>query len=158
MKKLVLGFTVLMLCLVVSVQAQKNDHRTKLIKEYYKVLDNGNAAQLNEILSADLKDHDLHDPTANPVENIKGLVGALDAGFKDSHHDLEIVKTIGKDELFVRWKMTGKHVGEFFGNPASGKELVFHGHDFFRFENGKIVEVWHVEDLLGMVMQMKGEH
>lgn len=39
----------------------------------------------------------------------------------------------------IEWEWKGKHVGEFLGIPAAGKETVVRGMTFHTYENGKIV-------------------
>lgn len=136
-----------------SAQTNKMDKRNEIATAYYKILDNGKADKMDDLLAPNLIDHDGHG--GNAVEEIKGLTLALKAGFSKSKHELEVVELIGEDKVFVRWRMTAKHTGEFFGAPASDKEVNFVGHDLLRVEAGKVVEIWHVENLLGMFEQMK---
>jgi steroid delta-isomerase-like uncharacterized protein len=39
----------------------------------------------------------------------------------------------------IEWEWHGRHVGEFLGVPAAGKETVVRGMTFHTYENGKIV-------------------
>jgi steroid delta-isomerase-like uncharacterized protein len=39
----------------------------------------------------------------------------------------------------IEWEWRGKHVGEFLGVPAAGKETVVRGMTFHAYEHGKIV-------------------
>ena len=133
---------------------QMNNNKD-LAKQYYEILDNGNADALDRLLATNLIDHDGH--SENPIEEIKGLTLALKHGFTNQHHKLEEVLMVESDKIFVRWRMTGTHTGEFFGNPASGKSVNFVGHDLLQIEDGKITQIWHVENLLGMVEQMNAE-
>ena len=45
-------------------------------------------------------------------------------------------------------------VDTIFGFPGDGLRLKLRGIDFYRVEDGRIVESWHVEDMLGLMMQM----
>lgn len=138
-----------------TTQTQTMDNRNEIAKTYYQILDNGAADKMDDLLAPNLIDHDGHG--GNAVEGIKGLTLALKNGFSNSKHELEVVELIGKDKVFVRWRMTANHTGEFFGAPASNKPVNFVGHDLMRIENDKITEIWHVENLLGMFEQMKAE-
>ena len=132
-----------------------SDLRTEIGKRYYKVLDSGKPDGMNDLLSPNLVDHDGHG--GNPVEEIKGLTASLGTGFENGLHVIEELHLIEDDRIFIRWRMTGKHVGEFFGVPGSGAEVDFVGHDLIRVEDGLIAEIWHVEDLLGVMGQISGE-
>ena len=138
-----------------TAQTKEMDKRSEIATSYYQILDNGSVDKMDKLLASTLIDHDGHG--GNAVEGIKGLTTALSTGFSDSKHDLEVVELIGEDKIFVRWRMTAKHTGEFFGVPASNQSVDFVGHDLFKLEDGKIVEIWHVENLLGMFEQMKSE-
>jgi steroid delta-isomerase-like uncharacterized protein len=39
----------------------------------------------------------------------------------------------------IEWEWRGRHVGEFLGVPAAGKETAVRGMTFHTYENGKIV-------------------
>ncbi len=85
---------------------------------------------------------------------MQNLITALHEGFEEISHDLEKIYFIDGDKVFVRWKMTGKHTGSFFNIPSSNKNILLHGHDLFRVVEGKIVEQWHVEQLLSLINQI----
>ncbi len=48
----------------------------------------------------------------------------------------------------------GTHNGAMMGMPATGKEATFAWMDMYRIEDGEMVEVWHVEDIAGMLQQL----
>jgi predicted ester cyclase len=47
-----------------------------------------------------------------------------------------------------RTQFTGTNDGPYEGRPATGNKLVFSTSDFYRIENGKIVERWDVVETL----------
>lgn len=145
---------ILTMCIVaISCKQTKNTPPNKSVAtQYYQILDSGEADKLDNILSNALIDHDGH--STNPVEEIKELTNSLGSGFSQLNHKIEILELIGQDSVFVRWRMTGKHIGPFFGVPASSKNVDFVGHDLLLIKEGKIVEIWHVENLLGLMEQI----
>jgi predicted ester cyclase len=155
MKRTVLLLIASVFTLSCIAQSKEMENRNEIAKLYYEILDNGDIDKMDTLLSKNLIDHDSHG--GNAVEEIKGLTLSLKNGFTDSNHNLEVVELIGDDRIFVRWRMTAKHTGEFFGVPASNKSVNFVGHDLLRVKDNKIVEIWHVENLLGMFEQMKSE-
>ena len=44
----------------------------------------------------------------------------------------------------------------FFGLPASNTDISLVATDIWRIENGKIAEVWHVENLMEVILQSGG--
>lgn len=86
-------------------------------------------------------------------ENIKNIAVAYNAGVAD--WEIDHVDTISAgDKAAIRFNAAGKHVGELFGVPSTGKRLEFTGIDIFRIENGKIAEMWQEVDFLGVMKQM----
>lgn len=58
------------------------------------------------------------------------------------------------DKVVDRWTARGTHPGELIGIPPTGKEVTITGMDILRISNGKIAEIWHQEDMLGMMQQL----
>ena len=50
--------------------------------------------------------------------------------------------------------MTGTHTGDAFGFAASGNPVEINGSDIMRVVDGKITEIYHVEELLKLTQQM----
>ena len=48
----------------------------------------------------------------------------------------------------------GKHEGELFGIPRTGKDIRVSGIAIWRIEDGKIVEHWHETNQLGLMQQL----
>ncbi|HEX9116462.1 MAG TPA: ester cyclase [Anaerolineae bacterium] len=72
-----------------------------------------------------------------------------------SNISLRVDDLFGQDDRVVdRWTFSGTQTGEFMGLPATGRKFTMNGIDECRIENGKIAEVWHVEDILGMMRQL----
>lgn len=129
------------------------DLRVEIAHEFYRCFDKNQSEKLCEIISDTFLDHDAQDKQ-NGLEESQNLILALHEGFSHISHELEQIHLIGKDKIFVRWKMTGKHTGTFFHIPSSEKDIVLRGHDLFRIVEGKIVELWHIEQLLSLVSQL----
>jgi steroid delta-isomerase-like uncharacterized protein len=61
------------------------------------------------------------------------------------------------DKVAIRWTARGKHVGSFFGEQPTGKEIVVQGMHFHTIVDGKISEDREVIDFDGFKQQL-GEH
>lgn len=46
------------------------------------------------------------------------------------------------------------HGGEFAGLPPTGKQVMIEGLELFRVADGRIVEMWHHDDLLSLLQQL----
>jgi steroid delta-isomerase-like uncharacterized protein len=58
------------------------------------------------------------------------------------------------DRVVTRWTIRGTHEGEFQGVPASGRHMTMTGITVFRVANGKLIEGWTNEDLLGLMVRI----
>jgi predicted ester cyclase len=87
-----------------------------------------------------------HNATIAQVGRKKFLAGIL-AGFSDYHGDIQEILAEG-NRIVVRTVWTGTQDGPFLDLPPSGRKLRFTTADFFRIENGKLVEHWDVVDSL----------
>jgi predicted ester cyclase len=70
---------------------------------------------------------------------------------------LEIVDVIdGGDRVFVRTRVTGTNTGGFpaFGVPPNGNGFDFEAWSVYRFEDGKVVQHWGMNDALALLMQL----
>lgn len=71
---------------------------------------------------------------------------------------VEIVDQVGEgDKVVTRWRARGRHTGTTEDMPhvvPTGKEVEVTGVHIHRLKDGRIVEVWAVDDLLGLMQQM----
>jgi steroid delta-isomerase-like uncharacterized protein len=78
---------------------------------------------------------------------------AFFAAFPGLHISIEDVIAQG-DKVAVRITWQGTHQGEFMGIPPTGKPVTVTGINLYRVANGKIVEEWWQEDILGLMQQL----
>lgn len=92
----------------------------------------------------------------SPMRGLDGymaIIGMMRSGFPDIQWTLE--ETIAEGEkIAARFEMRGTHQGEFFGIPPTGKTIAVKAVNFYRFENGAIVEEYGQPDLLGLMQQI----
>jgi predicted ester cyclase len=132
-----------------STESNKATYRRWIDEVWHK----GNWAAHEELVSPDCKDH-------NPVPGLPpgsaGMV-ALATMLHDGHSDLKwwIDQLMGEGDMVVgRWAMTGVHTGPVFGVPGTGRSAQITGMDMVRLFDGRIVEIWHNEDVIGYLMQI----
>jgi predicted ester cyclase len=58
------------------------------------------------------------------------------------------------DRVMSIAKRTGTHTGEFVGIPPTGKKVTIYRFWLYRIENGKIAELWGMDDTLGQFQQL----
>jgi predicted ester cyclase len=68
---------------------------------------------------------------------------------------VQVLRTVEQgDVLAAQFVLRGRHTGDLFGAPATGRELEVHGATFMRFQDGKVAERWQHVDDLGMMQQL----
>jgi steroid delta-isomerase-like uncharacterized protein len=108
---------------------------------------------LDDIAASDIIQHAGTFPDGVGVDHAKAVLGFLITGFPDVKHTIEDV-IIKDDRVVIRWTATGTQTGEFQGIAPTGKQVTWTGVNIYRFECGKIVEVWAELDGIGRLQQL----
>lgn len=121
----------------------RRDHETHkaLVSELYQAFGSGSVDDLDEIVAADLVDHNPAPGQAAGLEGLKQVIAAFRAAFPDG----EIVPQellADHDKVVARVALTGTQVANFFGIPSMGSPVTANGVETFRFAGGLIVESW----------------
>lgn len=153
----VLALTVLALGLLVTARAHSaSDARSVTLRpvlKLYEAFDTGKLALLDQAVAADYVDHMPLPGVPQGRVGLKRTVAIFRAGLPDLRSTIETTVVEG-DLVVTRLTITGTHLGNFLGVPATGKTIRFAGLDVHRVRNGRVVESWHVEDLLGALGQL----
>lgn len=86
-------------------------------------------------------------------EDLEQLIAHWRSAFPDFRMELEDLVAEG-DVVAARVRYSGTHRGEWFGIPATGRPVDVEEMMFFRFEAGRLVEAWEVDDQLTMRTQL----
>ncbi len=87
------------------------------------------------------------------ARRVKRLFAEFRTAFPDWHE--EVVQLVAEgDTVAGRFRCSGTHLGEFLGNPPTGKRMEVEEVFFMRVENGKFEEFWGLEDSLGRMRQL----
>jgi steroid delta-isomerase-like uncharacterized protein len=113
----------------------------------------GSESALEQTVAEDAVDHNPAPGQPPGLEGFKGAVRAVRAGLPDLRTTVEDVFVSG-NKVAARWTSVGTHEGELMGVPATGREVTISGIDIARLEGGKIAELWHQVDVLGMLQQV----
>jgi predicted ester cyclase len=115
----------------------------------------GDFAVAAEVLAEDLIDHN---PAPGQPSGRAGDIWAARAirkAFPDLTFTPDVI--ISDGEFVVgRWTMKGTNTGVFdlFNLPPTGRPVTMTGQEIFRGRDGHLVEVWHTEDVPGMLTQL----
>jgi predicted ester cyclase len=75
-------------------------------------------------------------------------------GFTGTQHRVLFQRELSDGWVVMHWQMTATHTGDAFGFPASGNPVSINGNDIMRVVDGKITEIYHVEELLKLTQQI----
>lgn len=99
----------------------------------------------------------LHSPAqAEPMrgrQTLKDFIGKLHSAFPDLRVSIEDLVASG-DRVVTRCTTTGTQDGEYFGIPPTGNRVTMTEVQIYRVVNGRIVELWLVFNVLGVLQQL----
>ena len=129
------------------------ENKTIARRYLQEAINQRNMDVLDEIFAPEFVDHTAVPGQAPGVEGLKQFFAMMDAGFPDFRAAVEDVIAEG-DKVAVRFTFHGTHQGEFMNIPPTGRRVTMSGIDILRVVDGKVVELWGQEDVLGMMRQL----
>ncbi|MGH2544540.1 MAG: ester cyclase [Ardenticatenaceae bacterium] len=125
-----------------------------IIRDVYGALNRGNDEAAFQRYAPDFICHmpGLPEPVRG-IEANKAMLAGFRAGFSDIRYDEQAMIAEG-DKVAVRWRWSLKHTGDFQGLSPSGREIAGTTMEFFRIENGQIMEQWTESDNLSFMQQV----
>jgi predicted ester cyclase len=132
----------------------KSNENTRITRRVLRELfEQGKLDAADELIHPDFVNHEA--PPANPQgpEGLKETVSWLRGLWGPMRADIEDEICEG-DKVVARVRMHGRHVGEFLGQEATGKEFATEQIHVYRLQDGKVIEHWSVRDDLGQALQL----
>lgn len=129
------------------------DTTRALLAAFYQAFNSRDLDRLDRVMAADIIDHHPSLGQAPGIAGMKDSFGEFWAAFPD----IEVVNqavVVDGDLAMVRSRCRGTHLGELRGLRPSGATVDFTAIDNWRVGGGRLVEVWHVEDIAGMLVQI----
>jgi len=115
----------------------------------------GRTDTARELIADDLIDHNPYPGQPPGAEGHDWALAMVRRAFPDLRFTADVVVSDGE---FVtgRWTMTGTNSGTFdlFGLPPTGRPVTMTGQEIFRVRDGKLAEIWHLEDVPGVLRQL----
>ena len=124
------------------------DAQRAAIGTLYRAFNLGEPDLLDGVLAEDWQDVPLA-PGQEPGRNgVKPMIAAFRAAFADvAFTPREVVGSDGR--AAVRLALSGRHVGDWMGVPASGRTFEIAMHEMHHFDGDHITHTWHLEDWSG---------
>jgi steroid delta-isomerase-like uncharacterized protein len=118
-----------------------------------EVFNEGRLDMLDEMLSQSYVYRDAPPGTPAGPEAIKQVVTMFRAAFPDLKITIEDLVSEG-DKVCARLTTRGTHRGVLFGIPATGKAVTMTGLTMVRIADGRMVESWVKNDVMGLMSQL----
>lgn len=122
-----------------------------LARRFVDAVNNKDLSVFDEIIAEDYIQH--NPQVAQGREGVKQFFTYFFSAFPDLQLTVEDILA-DEDRVVTRWTMRGTHQGEFFGIPATGRQVAVTGMDIWRIADGKAAEHWDSIDNLGMLQQL----
>ena len=156
MKKILVLLAVSISLFACKSEADKNEKIAQdNIKFYSNVWDvainQGNISILDEAYAPDVVLHTV--PETKGAANAKAYYANYVTGFSDREFTVKETFAQG-NKLTKYWVFKGKHTGDFFGIPATGKTISVEGCTIATIINGKITEERDFFDNLEFLRQL----
>ena len=128
------------------------DNATVVRRLYEQCLNHDRLDLLPDLVSPNVINHTYAGDKIG-LADFTQAVQALRRSLSNQHFTLDGV--VAHDgQAAAHWTMTAVNSGPLAGLPATNKHITQHGVVFYRFENGKIAEVWLQVDRLGVFQQL----
>jgi predicted ester cyclase len=118
-------------------------------------LDSWNAGDLDGYLRLYDEGIRLHGYSQEPMgkAQVRGFYEAIFSAFDTPKLSFDEVLWDG-DVCAIRFAMTGRHVQEFMGVPATGTAITLPGITILHFRGDRVVERFSQADMLGLLVQV----
>lgn len=144
-----------------AVQAQPRPDATDgrasanetVIRRFWEAFNRSEWSGLDALVSAEYRHH----PPGRSLtlDQFKDGGKWVHRGLAD--YELRIEALVEQNDVVAtRWTARGTHVGSFFGEKPTGREISVRGMHFHRMVDGKIAEDWEVIDFDGFKRQLSG--
>ena len=125
----------------------------QLYEDFNKAFRTRNPNVLEEVISANIVDHNPAPGQAVGLEGVKQYAAMFSSAFPDIQNIVEDLIAEG-DKVVSRLTVRGTHTGTFMGIPPTGKQVVVTLMEILRITDGKVVERWGQFDTLGLMQQL----
>ena len=127
-----------------------SEENKALVRGFYDDINRGDVSAFVARLADDFVEHEAFPGNPPTKEGARMFFDQLRAAFSSLRMDIEAIVSEG-DLVVVRATMTGTHVGEFMGVPATGRAVRAPLCDWTRIRDGKAAEHWGVTDTSAII-------
>ena len=121
----------------------------EIVHLYFDAYRTGDMTRLDEIISDRFVDHSFPAFGGGP-EGVRKSIKSLHQSFRAIEYAVEDA-VFNEDTAAIRVVTTASHAGTFSGKPATGKRVTWSACDFLRVREGKITDLWSVQDTIALL-------
>jgi predicted ester cyclase len=110
---------------------------------------------LRELIDDGFVNHEAPPGTPPGLGSVTMYMNLLTGAFSEQRWTIDQVVAEG-DLVAIHCVHSGRHTGEFFGLPATGRQFAYKQMHVIKMRNGKGVEHWAVRDDAGLMRQLTG--
>ena len=134
---------------------QQSDRNKALVRRFVEEVKNKRQlGEIGEIFHPDYQEHNSTVASFGPgTAGYKNFLTHLFAAFPEDQVTIDEILAEG-DRVAYRGTESGTHKAVFLGIPATGKSATWTEIQFFRFQDGKVVEHWVDVDLFAWFTQL----
>jgi steroid delta-isomerase-like uncharacterized protein len=131
------------------------EHQEIVRTVYTEGFSQGRLDLLDEFLASDYVNHQPVQGVEPGLAGLKTAMRGLRAAFPDLRYTIEDLIEDG-DRVAVRATMSGTQLGEFRGQPPTGRKFSVLSLAVIRFDRDLVVERWGLHDVALMAAQLAG--
>jgi len=129
------------------------DNKQLTARAVEEVFNDKNLSAIEEFFAPDFVDHSAAEGAPPGTAGQHAKVAAFIAAFPDLR--ISYNHQVAEGDLVAgHYTLTGTHLGDFSGVPATGSAISLEGHDLLRVSDGKIVEHWTAMDSGELMRQL----
>jgi len=132
------------------------EENKEVVREFFKRFSQGDNSAFDELATENFVFHALSGPGDGvdiDKDRLKGTNAMGHVAFPD--YSLEVVDMIAEgDKVMTIAKRTGTNTGELLGLPPTEKTISMFRMALFRVENGRVAEMWGMDDWLSQFQQL----
>jgi steroid delta-isomerase-like uncharacterized protein len=122
-------------------------------RTWEEILPSGDLDALAAAVDPNCVSHDLPPGSPQGVEGVVQTIAMLHRAFSEQRY--EVHRVIGEGDIVViDATLHGRHTGEFFGIPPTGREIELRSIHTIRYADGREAETWALSDRLGLLQQL----
>jgi predicted ester cyclase len=127
----------------------------ELVRRFYKeVYGDWNMALVDQVISPRFISHDWPQDGPSGPQAFRDYYTAIRSAVSGARYEVDDL-IAESDRVVVRWRLLGRHTGDFGSIPPSGRPITLKGIAIYRLESGMLMERWVVSDLHGLLEEIR---